>query len=798
MIIKIRTILAIFCLIISFALIPNPSFYRSQLSSEDLNQHATTNPIISHENLCNEVEIPGPEHGEQLNTRAPSINLIISKDETREFKDNRIVNNVTIRDDATMIIRDCEFWINGSLKVMDNARLFIMNSTVHVVPGPVGLQEIIINFSNNAHVQITDSNLYTHPQPTVTNISYLISDDNSEVIIIRSYVNIKLPEIFDLDIEVTPPTAGTFILTGETNWNIQNTTIEGYLYFNETDMLTGRWFIFTLQRRARLVMKDTVGSIENDDTQPFIKPVSGSVRLENCIIRKGVIDNEVVGELEAINLTIKKLNLRDQTKTKVYRSKIINSTDLGSIAIFSPEIEGEKPKATLYMEDTVIGTEIAAEGMLLTSGNSTATIINSKLKTCSLNSNSNIRFINCIIEQSSEAKENATITLDNSSNSNIVLNDKSDLNVYSSPQKPFIKKIITGYNCKSIINLYQTKVNEIEVWAGDSIPPAKYDSAYEPDRNISKVSINLISTELKKLFSFDDAKISLTLQNSKVNEFAFDQYKNESVKISILNVESEYTLPDPWPVIDLEIDIYHKIHLTTKVNEEFVNADISVYNNIEQVLFTQANEQGTAEIDLLFMKYTANGNESAGEYSLNLNYLGFSDKIKTTAEMGDSYIKNWIDDTKPLIGNISIDSSYQRTERGTYISATITDAVVKVVANATIYYQIKENNTWSDLEDTPMIEIENNTYEGIIPQQKPGTKIRFYIVAYDILGNEAKSDEHVYEIEDTQLTITVLILIIMIILIFLFSVYIYKRRIKVKQYLNKSKKDYLRETNGNK
>lgn len=797
MIIKKHVILAIFCLTISFTLILNPSFY-SPLLSGNLNQHDTIHLVISQENLCNEDEIHFPGHSEPINSRAPSINLIISKDETREFNKDRIVNNVTIRDDATMIIRDCEFQINGSLKVMDNARLFIMNSTVHVLPGPVGLQDIIINFSNNAHVQITDSNLYTHPQPTVTNISYLISDDSSEVIIIRSYVNIKLPEIFNLDIEVTPPTAGTFILTGETNWNIQNTTIEGYLYFDETDMLTGRWFIFTLQRRARLVMKDAVGSIENDDTQPFIKPVSGSVRLENCIIRKGVIDNEVVGELEAINLTIKKLNLRDQTKTKVYRSQIINSTDLGSIAIFSPETDGEKPKAILYMEDTIIGTEIAAEGMLLTSGNSTATIINSKLKKCSLNSNSNIRFIDCNIEQSSEAKENATITLDNSSNSNIVLNDKSDLNVYSSPEIPFIKKIITGYNCESIINLHHTKVNEIEVWAGDSIPPAKYDSAYEPDRNISQVTINLIGTELKKLFSFDDAKISLTLQNSKVNKFAFDQYKNESVKVSILNVDSEYALPDPWPGIDLEIDIYHKIHLTTKVNEEFVHADISVFNNNEHVLSTQANEQGTAEIDLLFMKYIADGYESAGEYSLNLNYLGFSDTIKTTAEMGDSYIKNWIDNTQPVIGNISIDSSYQRTERGTYIRATITDMDIKVVANATIYYQVKENNTWSDLDDAQMIEIENNTYEGIIPQQNPGTKVRFYIVAYDIVGNYAESDEHVYEIEDTQFTISVLILIVVIILIILFFLYIYKRRIKVKQYLNKSKKEYLRETNGNK
>ena len=729
-------------------------------------------------------------------SRAISVDLIINKDQLREFTKDRGVNNVTIRDEATMIIKDCEFWINGSLKVMDNARLFIMNSTVHIEPGPVDQQEIIINFSDNARVQISDSNLYTCPQPSVTNISYLLSDDNSEISIIRSYLNLKLPAILYQDIELTPPTAGTFILTGETNWNIHNCTIECYLYFDENDMLAGRWFLFTLQRRSGLYIKDTVGSMENDETQPFIKPVAGFVKLENCIVRKGVIDNEVIGELEAINLTIFNLNLRDQTTTRIFRSNIENNIDVGSLAIFSPADIGTKPKATLYMEDSIVGTTLTSGGMLLAAGNSTTTLKKCSLKKCSVHSSAKIQFVNCSIEQLIDGKDSSQITLENTTVLNIFLNDYSELNINSKSVTLPINTITTQYNCHAKISLHEVTIKTLEVWPGDNIPPEEYGSGYEPDSNISKLTIKMVNSDLDKLLSSDDAEIFLTLQDSTVNEFAFKKFKKEHILISILDLGSIYYIPETWPDIDLKIMIYHELSIITQANGNPIKSSICVTNNKEEVLSSYTSEAGEKDLELFYEEYTSNRVSLAGEYSIKVTYLGFSELLNTNAEIGDNYLINWEDHTPPIIGNenISINKDYQRTERGTLIRVYVADSEVKLVANATIYYQTRKNNGWLPEKNVPMIEVGSNKFEGVLPQVEPGTEVRFYIVAYDILGNNNKPndlnepddlDMHSYKIEDTRLINIAITLVLIISIFFLILVYIFSRRRKLKDYLNK-------------
>ena len=468
---RIITLILIFIILIFIPILPILVSI-NQNYSEDTNIHYPE--PIKNNLIKNEIR---DDNLNQLKTRAPAINLIIYRNHSREFNNDRSVNNVTIRDDATLIIKDCEFWIKGTLQVMDNGRLFVLNSTLHIAPGPVDMHQIVVNFSDNAHIKISDSQLFTHPQSnsTPTNISYLLSDANSEVTIINSYLNIKLPKIVDLDIDLTPPTAGTFILAGETIWNIQNCTIESYLYY-ENGQLIGRWFVFTLQGRAKLYIKDTVGSLENSETNPFIKPVAGYVRLENTKIRMGVIDNEVIGEIEAINLTISYLNLRDQTKTKVLRSEIVYNVDLGGVAIYSPTaVEGsEKPKATLLMEDSVIGTvkdPNESDGIFFAMGNSTSTI-----KRCTFNqgvfqAEAKINIINCSINQFIEGSDNGQIIVENSSVEKVFLGENCKLMIHSNLENPPISTLSTKFNSKSEIIANSVKIKTLEVWPGDNIPP---------------------------------------------------------------------------------------------------------------------------------------------------------------------------------------------------------------------------------------------------------------------------------------------------------------------------------------
>ena len=155
---KILAIIFIFILIIN--IFPFTSDLNQENNNEFPNSEQENN---SGEYLAKKLDYSKPE---SRSTRAEPVDLIIHKETLREFKNDGVYKNITIRDDATMIIKDCEFIIKGSLSVLDNGRLFIFNSSVYIEPGHVDQQKIIINFLDNAYVQITDSNLYTHPQPS--------------------------------------------------------------------------------------------------------------------------------------------------------------------------------------------------------------------------------------------------------------------------------------------------------------------------------------------------------------------------------------------------------------------------------------------------------------------------------------------------------------------------------------------------------------------------------------------------------------------------------------------------------
>lgn len=786
---KITRLKLIFCIIIVFQILVCSSIII--LENSDTNDYIdSTKPIDENPNMRMVQNEHEQKYSTPHSTRAPLIDLELRGNRSNEFNKDRVFKSVTVRDEATLIIKDCEVWINGTLKVNGSGRLFIMNSTVHIAPGPMDMYDIVVNFSNNAYVKISDSNLFTHAQPTPTNISYLLSDDNSEITIIRSYMNIKLPKIVYMDIEITPPTAGTFILTGETIWNIQNCTIESYLYYNEEEMLAGRWFVFTLQRKSKLYMKDSVGSLENSDTNPFIKPVAGYVKIENCNIRKGVIDNEVVGEIDVVNLTISNLNLRDQTKSRVVRSEIINTVDLGGVAIYSPTavVGTEKPKATLHMEDTVIGPYTDSDGIFFAIGNSTSNIIGSKFKKGIIQSEAKIILNKCSVDQFIEGNDKGSLTLENSSVPKVFLDENCKLAVYSSLDNKPIDTVTTKFNSRSEITAHTAKITTLEVWPGDNIKPENYDAFYEPDRNVSKISVHMVNSSLEQLRATDDAEISFTLQNSQINDLAFDTFKNEQVIITILDLGSTYNIPDPWPDVDLEINIYHRVQLKSMVNDKAVKSYISVKNDKnEDILKSYTNENGMLDVELFSKKFTASGTLAAGEYSISASYLGFSKQLKVESKVDEELVIAWEDYNTPTISNIKVDTSYQTTERGTFIQASIDDTDAKVVANATIFYQTRKKDQWSEWKGAAMIEIDDNLYEGSIPQVEPGSAVRFYIEAYDILGNKEESEKHSYEIEDTQTTSALALGLVILVIIFLILLFVFRRRAKVKKYLNKSK-----------
>jgi len=717
------------------------------------------------------------------------INRIIHKNEIITITEDTIWGNLTIRDDATLNVENCELEIKGMLKIKDNGRLFIKNSNLTISPGPVGPQDIIINFSNNAKVRIDNSLIFTNPQPSNTNISYLLSDDSSEVTIINSNMNCKLPAIVNMDIELTPPTAGTFILTGETNWIIQDSIIDGFLKIVNFTLL-GRWFLFTLQQSASLNMKNCVGFM-NDNSQPFIKPIAGQLKLEDCRIPQGVIDVEVVAEFEAINLSIVDLNIRDQTKSRIIRSTISNSCDLGSLAIIPTstgstttvlEDNDDKPKATMYMEDTYIGNTYIGQG------NSTSIIINSTFQRVSLLADAKIELDNCKVLTSLESKENTTVMIENTSVPNINIAERCQITIHQNPKIGDIISFTTHFNYHGKIKLRSTNILVMDVFAGDQVPPEEYGSWYQPDKNVSQVLVEMMDSKIGSLRSEDDADITLILDNSEVSEFIFKNFKNELVSINIYDLNGKYTIPEPWPELKLQIFIYYNVGFTTTVNSEPVIAKTIVENTAgKKIITSYTNDNGKIYLDLLNREYTKTGIILAGEYSVQFNYLGFEERVVLDPQINEERAVQWKDKGTPTIDVIKVDTKYQRTERGSRIKAVITDSEVKVIANATIFYKYKKDSGWSEWKTEKMIVVDNNTFEGNLPQMPDGTEVRFYIVTYDVLGNEFKSDQQSYFISNTNLVFFVSVISFILVIIILVSLIYYKRRMKVRKYLNKPK-----------
>jgi hypothetical protein len=732
-----------------------------------------------------------------LLTRGKFPDRIINRNRIVNYTADLILGNLTILDDATLNVEGCDLEIQGKLTVKDNGRLFVKNSNITIAPGPVDIHEIIINFSNNAKIRFEGSNIYTDAQPSLTNISYLLSDDDSEVTIINCYMNCKLPSILHLDIELTPPTAGTFILTGDTVWNIYDTKIEGFLKITDDGKLESRWFLFTLQRNANLYMKNSYGFM-NDASQPFIKPVSGYVKIEDSVIPNGVIDVEVVGELEAINLTIEDLNFRDQTKSKLKNCYIENSLDAGSVAII-PSVTGskmvidptqQKPKTQLIVEDTSIGQTLVAQG------NSTITLKNSDVSILTISADSTIYMENCDIKNLVEIKNKTTLNLINTTVNNIIMGGQSTLNIQQSTDSFPISILTTRFNCQGTISLHSTIIKTVEIFGGDLVQPP-YGPGYDPDENISRLSFDMVDSTINRLKTEDDSELYFKIENSNINDFSFKRVKNESIKITILDLGGTYNIPIKWPDIDLVFYINHQIVVTSQVNGIPVKSKVQIKNQQGDLIrSTYTNDHGIKYFELLYEVINGNKTGYAGIYNITLNYLGLSKAITSEAEINDEYNVKWFDQTPPVISNIEIDTEYHRSKRPTRIRATIIDSDIRVIANASIFYQYTKDGSWTNWKktETDMLEVENNTFEGEIKIEDlpDGTEIRFYIISYDILGNNISTPKQSYKVENPDIFFIYLVLIIFIVLIVLLVTSIVKRRAKLNKYAKKTSNKEMR------
>lgn len=712
----------------------------------------------------------------QPDTRGSSLlNLKLKNSETKTIKSKEAYRNVTIRDYATLIVENGELEINGTLTVQNNARFFIINSTLTISPPALPQSLIIVNISDDATIQIRDSTVITNAQPTHANISYLLSDDSTSVTIDNSKLIAHLPTIPDLSIYLTPPTAGTYILTGETTWNVKNSYLEGHLSYNETDYLTGRWFWLTLQRKATLTLKKTILTI-NDDTQPIMKPISGLVEIEDCEIQTGIIDAEVVANLNVDNLTISHFNLRDQTQAVVKNSHILENLDVGSPAIYSPVESGSEPEAIANIYNTTVGKSIVI------SGNATTEIQNCNFNDCTINNNASALIKNSTLTRAI-VYDRGELEIEYSRSKNIFIEKDSKLTITNATED--IIWVRTGYNCKSTVTVTDTNIGKFEIWPGDNVgpltvDPVDYGAGYDPELNVSEVYLNLNNCVINNVRTYDDEIVTFNLKDSKIIDFIMTQFKYETVSFTFIDINSDFIIPDIADIDDAVIYIQFKFELNVLLNNEPVKASIDVYdNNNELVTSIKTSDEGYTVFNLNSQIIDGTGTYTFEDYTYTIQVYGIEQEHILKLTDSQVHYLNLTDTEPPIITEIEFGPSTWNLEKDIDVKAIIKDDGVQSISNVTLFYSTNDGKTW---RSRAMHEVDEGQYETVIPKQEWGAEVKFYIETYDVLGNKAESGTRSYSVAEEEFNIIVILIIVIIVLIIIGVIKVIIQSRKIKKY----------------
>ncbi len=721
-------------------------------------------------------------NGNNSDTRGnDQSDLLVEASETKKITQPDNYGDLVLMDYATLIVENTELEFNGTVSILDNSRLFIINSTVTISPPALRDDVIVVNIKGEAMVQLKDSTLITNEQPSLTNISYLISDDRSTVNVDNSKIIAYLPAITNQDIFKTPATAGTYILTGETQWTVKNSDLEGNINYDEsnaTDPMKGRWFWLTLQRKAKLKLVDTNLAL-NEEDQPLLKPISGTLEFENCKITSGIIDAEVISKLKVDNLTISHLNVRDQSQATIKDSNIVHNLDIGSAAIFSPETGGSAPVARVDIQDSFVG------GAIIMSGNATAELRNCDASEFSINNNGSATLKNTTVNRIT-VYDNGVLDSEYSETSNIFIEKNSRLTVTNSPEK--IKWIRTGYNCQSIVQIENSEIGRFEIWPGDNlapiqIDPVQYDAGYDRDLNLTKLHITLVNSVIDNVRTYDDEYIVFDLTDTIIKEIIISEFKYENISFTFINVSSQFPIPEILGNEEVIVYIQHKYEINVNLNLLPVKATIEIFDeNNNLITRAKTNDNGKAIFYLNYQTIDISGTNEYEHFKCIISYFGISEEYDLILSSSKVEYINLTDFDPPVISNIEFGPARWNFEQEVKVKAIITDEDIRSISNVTLVYSNDNGKTW---RTKLMHELDEGHYEAKIPKQEWGATVEFNIVTYDILGNRAESDQKSFSVAEEEINLMIAIIIILAILILIGSIKVLVQNRKIKKYKNR-------------
>jgi hypothetical protein len=673
--------------------------------------------------------------------------LVLSGSETFTITGFTICQNVTISDEATLIVENAYLRINGLLRMSDYARLFIIRSTLVVNPPALNDSTRVVHIVDYAILRIENSsNVIFHPQPTPTNISYMLIEDNACFLLKDSTFFGDLPAIINQSIEVASVTAGVYLLSGEASWHIINSDVTGRLS-TEGQALTGRWFWCSLHQRSSLNIENSeleLLSFSDPTTDStLLKPVAGTTTIKNSKILVGAIDIEIVAKANFENSSFYSIvEFMDQSKVMVLQCNFYNDVKVGTtLGLVETQ---HNPETVVEIDNSTFDEKITCKA------NSTTVIRGTTLMNLTINDNASVDVSDSHIEHAATLNNFAQAAAHNSFINIISMHDTALVIFEGDFEISVLYVYATGTGNKDQKSSFSNaKINKIQLQSDKSDP--------ENIKNVT-VFLKFKDMDIGNLTFYNDVDATFECTNTSIYNYLAWR-SGENVTFTFINITSE--LSDLTALNEnIVIKIYHRLEVIVKLNEIGIETEVVVSDVANQEL-KGGTVSGAISFDLLY-KTVEDGEVTVNEdYMASTSYLGFSETKDVILNSSKTVIFNWVDNSSPIISQISYGPKEWNIGKDITISAIAQDMDIQSIKSVTLFYRI-DDGEWTEMG---MFKIADDTYEAIIPKQSEQCTISFYIVSEDVAGNVVNSEHQSLNVGEKESLISLVSIIIFIILV---------------------------------
>jgi hypothetical protein len=666
--------------------------------------------------------------------------IILSGQDSLTITGSATCFNLTITDDATLVLENAYLQIDGIVRLSENARLFVIRSTLRLSPPALDQSTHVLHATESATINVREgSSVLFEPQPVATNISYMLLEDETSFYIADSTFSGDLPTIINQSIVTASVTAGVYLLSGQASWHIKNSYVTGELSLDITG-LTGRWFWCSLHQRSTLTIENTDLELTSlSASKTMIKPVSGLVIIKNSRMLGGEIEAEVAAELSLVNTSFKhQVKLKDQTKADISNCTFERDVTIGS-ALEMVEVL-KAPETEVQIRESTI------DGKLTCMGNSTTIIEDTDIRSLTM-------------------YENASLDMTGST-----LEGFTSLSMYNATTANITDTHITG-----LIKVYRNSFLNYE--GPDALSRIDINGTCTDNNSIN---VFLKATEVNELLLFPISENTILIDNVTINNAS---YYDTRTDFQCVNSTIEVLFPKTpgvlaslnFTLVDSTIpeltegngnttfNILHRLGLVTRLNGMPVSLNIIVRDESGGEWIEKSTDNSLI-MDLPIKKVCNQNVTITMNYTAEASYLGFSESRKIQLTGSKTVLFDWEDRIAPTVTDIMHEPDQWNRGKDIIIRARVTDKGVESIASVILVYRI-DGREWQNMS---MFRIGEDIYETAVPGQEGEHDVTYFLSALDMAQNQVNTTKKSFTIgkeENLLLGSSLLIMLCVVIVI---------------------------------